>query len=100
MTDGAPVNFKVFMTKLFGTHNIDTSRIGTTTRIITQLSPSYSYPSIDFNFILSIGTVPIWLLKGFAWLNETAWDLLPLPGTPLIVPTSVALIGETVTSKL
>jgi len=69
LTDGAPVQFRDFVTKLVATQNVQ--------------APAR--------------VMPMWVLNGLAAVGEAAWTTLGLPGRPPMTRTAVNLLFQEVT---
>ncbi len=69
ITDGAPVEFRSFITELLQTQGVEPG-----TR-----------------------SLPRWLVWTWAWILESAWTLLKLEGLPPITRTALSMIGSEVT---
>jgi len=69
LTDGAPVPFRDFITRLIRTQGVDPGN----------------------------RTAPMWLADAFAAISETAWRILPLKGEPPLTRTAMNLFFREVT---
>lgn len=69
LTDGEPIEFRVFLTTLLRTQGVE----------------------------MSNHSVPHWLAYGLAWGSEWVWRILQLKGNPPLTRSIVRLIGEEVT---
>jgi nucleoside-diphosphate-sugar epimerase len=69
LTDGAPVEFREFMTRLFATRGVQ----------------------------VPDKAVPLAVAKFSAWVCETLWEYLPLPGSPPLTRMALALGAQEVT---
>lgn len=69
LTDGEPVEFRAFISRMAATQGVDTGS----------------------------RSLPYGLVYALAWLSELAWRLLPLRGRPMVSRTAIILTGTEVT---
>jgi len=70
VTDGAPIEFREFVTAMLRTAGVDAS---------------------------TVRSVPLWAARLGAWLGEWTWRIGALAGAPPVTRTGVRLVGEEVT---